>query len=234
MIATASAAGAVLLIDLHTHTYPKSDDSFMSVDELLDSARTLGLDGVCLTEHDDFWPADDAADLARRHGILVFPGAEINTDAGHVLVFGLRRYRFGMHKPTFLRAEADSLRAVMIAAHPYRRRYLSEPGQDPAARADMLERALADPHLRLFDAVESHNGRGSADENRFAADLRQQLKLPGTAGSDAHRLHQLGAAATLFHRPIASMDELIAEIRAGRMEPVDLTTPATLPPVSVR
>ena len=211
-----------MLIDLHNHTYPKSDDSFISADELVDAARAAGLDGVCLTEHDDFWPADCAAALSRRHGILTLPGAEINTDAGHVLVFGLHRYRFGMHKPSFLRAEADSLGAVLIAAHPYRRRYLSEPAQDPQQRTAMLVKTLADPWMQLFEAIESCNGRGAPDQNRFADDVRQGLQLPGAGGSDAHRRPEIGTAATLFHRRIASLDDLIAEIRAGRMEAVNL------------
>lgn len=211
-----------MLIDLHNHTYPKSDDSFMSADELVDGARAAGLDGVCLTEHDDFWPAEDAAELTRRHGILVLPGAEINTDAGHVLAFGLRRYRFGMHKPEFLRAEADREGAALAAAHPYRRRFLEDPGRDPEARAAMLERAAADPQLRLFDAIEAQNGRGSAAENGFAEDLRQRLALPGVGGSDAHRQRQIGTAATRFQRRIASLEDLIEELRAGRTQAVAL------------
>ena len=221
-----------MLIDLHNHTYPKSDDSFMSADELVDAARIAGLDGVCITEHDDFWPLAEAAELTRRHGILALPGAEINTDAGHVLVFGLHRYRFGMHKPTFLRAEADSLGAALIAAHPYRRRFLEEPGQEPAARAEMLERAKSDRQLWQFDAIESHNGRGSEAQNRFAEDLREGLGMPGVGGSDAHRVNQVGTAATEFQRRIKSLDDLIAEIKAGRMAPVDLTA-GVRPPVVV-
>ena len=211
-----------MLIDLHNHTYPKSDDSFMSPDELVDAARLAGLDGVCITEHDEFWTWEDTARLSKRHGILVLPGSEINTDAGHVLVFGLSRYRFGMHKPSFLRAEADSLGGVLIAAHPYRRRFLKEPGADPDVRAEMLAKAVADPPLRLFDAIESHNGRGYAEENRFSEDLRTNLVLPGVGGSDAHRLQQVGTAATQFQRRITSLEDLIAEIRAGRTTPVKL------------
>lgn len=221
-----------MLIDLHNHTYPKSDDSFMSPDDLVDAARLAGLDGLCITEHDDFWTWDDVAQLTRRHGILVLPGSEINTDAGHVLVFGLHRYRFGMHKPAFLRAEADSLRAVLIAAHPYRRRYLEDPASDPAVRAEMLHRAVNDPQFGMFDAVESFNGRGSENENLFARDLNQVLALPGVAGSDAHRVHQVGTAATRFQRRIASLEDLIVEIRAGRTEPVGLSTAATEQPAT--
>ena len=216
-----------LLIDLHAHTYPKSDDSFVSADELADAARQHGLDGICLTEHDDFWPIEAARELTRRHGILVLPGAEINTDAGHVLVFGLHQYKFGMHKPGFLRAEADRHGAALIAAHPYRRRFLADPGEDPAVRSEMLNRALGDEMLRLFDAVESHNGRGKETENLFSEDLRQGLCLPGTGGSDTHYLRQMGTAATLFERRITSLDELVAELKAGRMRAVDLTVAAS-------
>ena len=221
-----------MLIDLHNHTYPKSDDSFMSADELVDAARIAGLDGICITEHDEFWSLDETSELTRRHGILVLPGSEINTDAGHVLVFGLHRYRFGMHKPSFLRAEADSLGAVLIAAHPYRRRFLEEPGQDPEVRGEMLERAASDRQLWHFDAIESRNGRGSTAQNGFAEDLRQRMALPGTGGSDAHRVNQIGTSATQFERRIESLEDLIAEIKAGRMSPVDLTT-ALRPPAAV-
>ena len=215
-----------MLIDLHAHTYPKSDDSFVSADELVDAARQCGMDGICLTEHDDFWPLAAAQELSRRHGILVLPGAEINTDAGHVLVFGLDEYKFGMHKPGFLREEANRHGAVLVAAHPYRRRFLADPGEDPAARSEMLKRALNDEMLRLFDAVESRNGRGKDSENLFSDDLRDGLGLPGTGGSDTHYLRQMGTAATLFERRVASLDDLVVELKAGRMRAVDLAAAA--------
>ena len=107
-----------MLIDLHTHTYPKSDDSFVSVDDLIDRAKSLGLAGVCLTEPAAFWSAEEVTTLSRRHDFLVLSGSEINTDAGHILVFGLCQYVFGLHKPPFLRQMVNQSRGVMIAAIP--------------------------------------------------------------------------------------------------------------------
>ena len=208
-----------LLIDLHTHTYPKSDDSFIIVDDIIGRAKTLGLDGICLTEHDQFWSLDDTKALSRRHEFLVLPGAEINTDAGHILVFGLQEYVFGLHKPAFLRNAVNKVGGVMIAAHPYRRRYLSGPGRDPAARAEMLQRAVADDFFLMCDAIEGSNGRGKPDENEFAVDLGNAFALLSTAGSDAHRLEQLGTVATRFDRPIENLETLVAEIKAGRFRP---------------
>lgn len=212
-----------MLIDLHTHSYPMSDDSFMSADEAVAEAKALGLDGICLTDHDAFWDDAQVRELSRRHGgFLVLAGCEINTDAGHVLAFGLRRYEFGMHKPPFLRACADRAGAALIAAHPYRRRFLEEPGRDLCARAAMLARAAADPFFALCDAIESHNGRGAAPQNRYSADLAVALSLPATAGSDAHRVAQLGTAATEFHGKIETVADLIRMLKSGQYRPVDL------------
>lgn len=210
------------MIDLHVHTYPKSDDSFMGVDDLIQAAKAAGLDGVCLTEHDAFWDMDDVNALSRRHDFLVLPGSEINTDTGHALVFGLQRYVFGLHKPTFLRVAAAEEGAVVIAAHPYRRRFLEEPAENPEARREMLERAGRDGFFEFCDAIETVNGRGTVMQNGFSRDLGELLGAKMTGGSDAHRLEQLGTAATRFQRPITGLDDLITELRAGRFKAVEL------------
>ena len=218
----AASLATDLFIDLHTHTYPMSDDSFMSVDDAISKAKSLGLDGICLTEHDAFWPEEKTLELTQRHEFLVLGGSEINTDAGHVIVFGLSRYEFGMHKPDYLRACANRDGGVLIAAHPYRRRFLEEPARNPGARADMLERALGDSFFDLCEAVESLNGRGSEAQNRYSADLSAGLSLPSTAGSDAHRESQLGTAATEFYEKVECIADLVRLLKCGQFRPVDL------------
>ncbi len=211
-----------MVIDLHCHTYPKSDDSFMAPDELVEAAKSAGLNGICITEHDAFWTAEEIEALSRRHDFLVLPGSEINTDSGHVLVFGLSRYVFGLHKLSFLEAAAREAGAVLIAAHPYRRRYLDEAAQEPDARAVMLARAGADPLFKLCDAIEGINGRSTPEQNRFSQDLGQLLGAGATGGSDAHRVKHVGAAATYFPGAIENLDDLKRELKAGRFQMVDL------------
>ncbi len=211
-----------MVIDLHSHTYPKSDDSFMSPDELVEAAKSAGLDGICLTEHDAFWPAQEIEALSRRHNFLVLPGSEINTDAGHVLVFGLTSYVFGLHKLGFLEAAARKADAVLIAAHPYRRRFIEEAARELDARAEMLTKAGADPLFKLCDAIEGINGRGTSEQNRFSQDLGKLLGAGVTAGSDAHRAKHVGAAATYFPGIVRNLDDLKRELKAGRFRMVDL------------
>ena len=210
------------MIDLHCHSYPKSDDSFMGVDELIEAAKAEGLDGVCLTEHDSFWSLEEVNTLSRRHEFLVLPGTEINTDTGHVLVFGLKRYVFGLHKPLFLCAAVETEGAVVIAAHPYRRRFLEEPANNPDARAEMLNRAGDDELFQICDAIEGLNGRGTLKQNRFSRELGELLGARMTGGSDAHREEQVGTTATRFECPITGLSDLIRELKEGRFQAVDL------------
>ncbi len=211
-----------MLIDLHTHSYPHSDDSFMSVDELIEGSKSLGLDGICLTDHDNFWTAEQVRDLSSKHDFLVIPGCEINTEAGHVLVFGLTKYEFGMHKPGFLQASVQRAGGVLIAAHPYRRRFIEEPAGRPGIREEMLERARGDEFFGICQGIEALNGRGSVVQNQFSLDLGRRLSVNMTGGSDAHKVEQIGTVATEFQRPVSCLNDLIRELQGGRYSPVDL------------
>ena len=231
-MATPREAG--LLVDVHAHTSPHSDDSTLSPEELIEGARNAGLDGVCITDHDYFWTREEAAALSRKHGFPVLPGCEVNTDGGHVLVFGLDAYVFGMHKVDRLGHLAAEAGAAMIAAHPYRRRLLTGQEHSPQDVEKLLEAAAADPLLRMCHAVETLNGRASDREREFSRELARRLGKPGLGGSDCHSAGQVGAAATRFHRPISSVEDLIREIRAGRFEAVEPAVPDRTRPTGAR
>ena len=216
-----------MLIDLHTHSYPRSDDSFMSVHELIAGSKSLGLDGICLTDHDTFWTDDEIQRLSSKHDFLIFQGCEINTESGHVLVFGLDKYEFGMHQAEFLRTSVEKAEGVMIAAHPYRRRFLEEPAERPGVRNEMLERASQDKFFQMCQGIEALNGRGLPIQNEFSLDLGGILHTRMTAGSDAHKVEQIGTVATEFQQSVSCLQDLIQELRAGRYHPVDLRQKAT-------
>ena len=217
-----------MIIDLHTHSFPRSDDSFVGPDELIEKAKSIGLDAICFTEHDYFWDANSIRDLSARHDFLVLSGSEINTDSGHVLVYGLTEYRFGMHKVHVLHELTRKAGGALIAAHPYRRRFLPEHAHKPDYYQQMIDDACADPVFGVCDAVEGINGRATEGETKFSLDLSVQLEMRTVGGSDAHRLHTLGSAATEFHRRVDSVETLVQEIKAGRFHHLALVgDPAT-------
>ena len=210
-----------MLIDLHTHTHPLSHDSLLSPDELIEAAKAASLDGVCLTEHDFFWDPAEAAALSKRHDFLVIPGIEVNTEDGHIVVFGLESFVYGMHRLHELARMAEAAGAVMIAAHPYRRQLPFELRHE-GDWTHALERAVANPACSHVTAVETQNGRGSDRENAFSAEVAARLSLPTVAASDAHERKDIGRCATEFERKITGLEDLITELKAGRFRAVIL------------
>jgi len=210
-----------VLIDLHTHTHPLSHDSLLSADELIEAAKAARLDGVCLTEHDFFWDPTEVAALRKRHNFLVIPGIEVNTEDGHIVVFGLDRFVYGMHRVHELARLAQTAGAVMIAAHPYRRQLPFELRHE-GDWTQALERAVANPALAHVTAIETQNGRGTDRENAFSTEVAARLNLPNTGSSDAHERKDIGRAATQLDRKITNLEGLITELRAGRVKPAVL------------
>lgn len=205
-----------MIIDLHTHTWPYSDDSDLRPHELIEKAKSSGLDGVCFTEHDWHWKEEDITQLSREHDFPIFQGMEISSEEGHLLVFGLTEYKFGMHHAQFIRQLVDEVGGVIIMAHPYRARVRYN--TDPAQLLD----SVCDNHIfDLVDAIEVVNGRSKEKENRFAGDIGRRLNLRGVGGSDAHALTEIPAFATEFEREIRSIEGLITELKAGRFRAVD-------------
>lgn len=214
-----------MLIDLHTHTNPLSWDSFLRPEELVRRARQAGLDGICITEHDWFWPPESIARLSQEEGFLVIPGVEITTEEGHLLVFGLERYMFGMHRATFVKRMVDEAGGAIIAAHPYRRRFMEECARaDPGYHDACVARACAEPVFQIVDAVEAYNGRGSERENGFSQEVIHSLKLSAVGCSDAHDPEDIGVCATHFDQRIESQRDLIDCLKSGRFRPVRLHT----------
>ncbi len=206
-----------MIIDLHVHTRPRSDDSDLDPDQAIQVARRSGLDGICFTEHDWHWTDEEVDRLSKEHDFLVLRGVEISSDEGHLLVFGLDEYRFGMHHAEYVRELVDQAGGAIVLAHPYRRqvKFNSDPDS-------LLEAACRNPVFNLVDAVEVLNGGSREHENRFAEKIRRRLSLNGTGGSDAHAPEDIPSHATEFERDIGSLWDLVDELRAGRFRPVSL------------
>jgi hypothetical protein len=187
-----------MLIDLHTHTRAYSRCSALTPEALIRAARDRGLDGVCITEHDALWPADDLRALNEEMGFLVLRGMEVTTEVGHVLVFGLERFDPAMAVLEELRHIVRAEGALMYLAHPGRR-YGTLPPADLAA---------------WFDSVEAHNGTEGLLQNDDAARIAAGMRLPGIGGSDAHSVREVGTCATEFSDRISDEASFITALRA--------------------
>ncbi len=210
-----------MIIDLHVHTTEGSRDSALTIHKLVEEAESIGLDGVCLTEHACVLAADKVERFASNSHIVLIRGMEVETDAGHIVVFGLDRYVSGIHKIKELRRVADEAGGLLIAVHPFRR-YPDLEAMGPLRWQRwplVLEEALALKSLSLVDEIEVLNAACDEPENLLALEVAKRLGFRGTAGSDAHSTQGLGRYVTVFERQIGSEQELIAELKAGRFYP---------------
>jgi predicted metal-dependent phosphoesterase TrpH len=210
-----------MLIDLHSHTWPRSHDSVLNPDDLVVRAKRAGLDAIVFTEHDTLWDEAAVREIAEKHEFPVFAGVEISTDDGHMLVFGIDKYVFGMHRSDTLAKYVEQAGGAMVAAHPYRRQmpwYVRNEEDYEQA----LQRASRNPAYQFCDAFEEINGRGSEKENAFSKRLSDMMGMPGTGGTDSHAIQDIGRCATHFERDVAGERDLIEELKAGRFYAVDL------------
>jgi predicted metal-dependent phosphoesterase TrpH len=213
-----------MLIDLHVHSV-KSSDSSLAFEHLAHEVRRVGLDGVCLTEHDVTWDWSEIDALSLQHGIRAFPAMEVSTEMGHIAVFGLRGYRQGMARVAELRRIVSDEGGFMVAMHPFRRIFEKTATRHPLFKIDGSARpsvaeAAAHALFELVDDIEVGNGANSALENTFACDVADLLGRPGTAGSDAHSTHGLGCFATRFESHINTPEALVRELHARRYAPI--------------
>ena len=199
-------------VDLHIHTRPKSPCSAIDPSALLEEARRAGLDGICLTEHQNPWSPGEVEELIKAGGIRVFQGNEITTNQGDILVFGYGREVKGVVPIQDLRKEVEAVGGLMIAAHPFRGFLLFGISQ---LQLD-LEQACKRSVFQHVDGLEIHNCKVTDPENDMARRVAERLGLLGVAGSDAHRLDEVGKCVTIFEREVRAEQELIEEIRAGR------------------
>lgn len=188
-------------IDFHCHTY-RSKDSLNQPRALIARAKELGLSRLVITDHNTIRGALEAQELEPE---FVIVGEEVMTTRGEFLAcFVSREVPRGLEP----RQALDRLReqgAFVSISHPFDYQRMGWKPQD------FLDIAS---HI---DAVEIFNSRCMAQStNQHAEQLAARHHLPGTAGSDAHSLRELGRAC-LELPPFSSAAELRQSIRQARV-----------------
>ncbi len=203
--------------DLHLHTKIFSDCSFIDPEDLIPRAAQLRLHGIALTEHGMRWPEekfDELRRLADPYGLILINGQEILASSsrkgmeGEFLVFGLRKSLWGDFSAKELVERVHGEGGILIAAHPYK---LSRGGKHPYYGAGNLVYELALDALELYHP--GHNERAVAKVRKAMEDLG----IPGTGSSDAHKIFEVGSFVTLFENKIEGEEDFIREVRTGKV-----------------
>lgn len=207
-----------MILDLHTHSI-KSDDGRAKVQNYCQwiTARKIPIDGFVLTEHRQFDNESDYSALAEKYGLTILKGAEVETEYGHVLVFGVSRelqnaFDFAsIHLPLAeVIAACDAHGALAVPCHPGRKRvgmaaHLSEFGVPAGVRV-----------------VEVFNGGSRGDEDVIAQQMADEQNYLGIGGSDAHIVSHVGRCATKFPGAIHTEQELVTALKAEQFEAIKI------------
>jgi len=208
-----------MILDLHLHS-ELSDDSRAPVEAYLKllqrkcDERTL--DGIVLTEHRQFDTTRDYRALEDRYGFLILNAAEVETDYGHVLVYGvneaiLSRFDFrNVRLPAQeLVTEVDRLGGVALPCHPGR------------PTVGLCAHYETRPPLEGVIAVEALNGGSRKGEDDRVAELIRRFGYRAYGGSDSHLVSFVGICATELEDDIRSIEDLVRALKGGRYRPVD-------------
>ena len=207
-----------MILDLHTHSI-KSDDGRAKVNNYCQwiQSRDIGIDGFVLTEHRQFDFESDYSDLAEKYGITILKGAEVETENGHVLVFGVteklyKEFDFSsIGLPLAMVIEkSEKHGAVAVPCHPGRPRV--------GMHAHIDEYGIPEG-VRI---VEVYNGGSRGDEDGIAQKLADEQNYLGIGGSDAHIVSHVGRCATEFNHTITTETELVEALNNSEFQAITL------------
>jgi predicted metal-dependent phosphoesterase TrpH len=193
----------VISVELHTHS-SLSYDGRDPVEDLLERAAAVGLDGLAVTDHDEIEASLDAVEKAPEYGLVGIPGMEVSSAAGHVLALGVRELvPAGLSFGETL-DRIHELGGIAVVPHPFQE-----------SRHGVLEH-ISRAELLAADAIEVYNSRlFTGRSNRQAERFARTHDMPMTAGSDAHISQMVGQATTSVGTDERSADAILDAIVAG-------------------
>ena len=188
----------LLKFDFHVHTV-RSPDAHTRIEDLPSIIKAKGLDGIAITEHDNFDPPSFS-------DVIILPGIEVSSRDGHVIGLGVRE-----KIPSRLSADETIQRihdqgGVAIIPHPY----------DPVCDCVKIRELKMRP-----DAVEVINADALCFHiSRLLArrDARD-FKLAEVAGSDSHIPQTIGDSYTIVQSATRSVRDIIEAVRTGSVRP---------------
>ncbi|MFN8643287.1 MAG: PHP-associated domain-containing protein [Candidatus Binatia bacterium] len=209
-----------MILDLHAHS-DASEDSRAPLETYLKWLQRkrdlLPIDGLVLTEHRQWDAAADYRALEDRYGLLILRGAEVETDYGHVLVYGVtdemaRRFDFANVRLPAQEVITEVARMGGVAAP-------CHPGRPTIGLCEHY--AAGKPPLEGVVAVEALNGGSRKGENERVGALVARYGYGAFGGSDAHLVSLIGICATEFDDAVRTVEDLVTALKGGRYRPVD-------------
>ncbi|NLL94508.1 MAG: CehA/McbA family metallohydrolase [Thermoplasmatales archaeon] len=180
--------------DLHVHS--TRSDGKATPQEIVERAIELGLGCIAIMDHNTVQGYLDVKDEDR---IIIVPGVEVTSAAGHILAYGVTE---DIPPMMSVRDTVDAIHAAggyAFAAHPHR------------IWSGLKEKDIVDG----FDGIEGLNRRSSPSANRKAMEIAKKKGLPVSAGSDAHSLSSIGLGLVELPDACGTWQDVMAAVLSG-------------------
>ena len=194
-----------MLIDLHLHEKTCSPDSFLSLEEIVNRARQMGLDGVCITDHDSMGLRAQAEAYSRETGFPIFVGVEYFSLQGDITAWGIDRFPGHRVDAQVFVDQVNAAGGFCVSCHPFR--------NNNRGLEDNLRR------VKGLHGVEVHNGSTDLEANRTALRYCRELGLQPIGASGAHTLAQVGKYATWLPAYVTALEDFVSLLRRSPTRP---------------
>ena len=205
-----------MILDMHSHSIA-SDDGRAKVENYCQwiQKKKIPIDGFVLSEHRQFDDANDYRALEDRFGLLILKASEVETEYGHVLVYGVNddlkaRFDFADIRNPLARVleEAKRCGAVAVPCHPGR------------PKVGMCAHWETKGEVEGVEIVETLNGGSRDGENEEAILYAERYGWKRIGGSDSHIVSHIGRCATRFTSDIQNIDGLVSALKSDEYEAV--------------
>jgi predicted metal-dependent phosphoesterase TrpH len=199
----------MLKADLHLHTSEDPHDPIAySARELIDYAKTLGFDVLSVTLHNKLLYEKRLFDYAKKKGILLISGVEMNIEGADVLVYNAKPADIrNIKKISDLKLLRKKKNVLIAAPHPY---YIYR----------SLGKKLVE-NIHLFDAIEYCHFyiKWMNAPNKKAARVAHKYGKTLIGNSDAHHLWRINTTYTLVDSK-KDINSIINSIKKGNVKVV--------------
>ena len=195
--------------DLHVHsTY--SQDSLITLKDLVYYARKKGLAAVAVTDHNRI---DGALKIAKETDFLIIPGMEISSRDGHIVALNVQEV---IDKGLSADETVDKIQkagGLAVAVHPFA----------------LLKGSLGEHANGKFDAIETINASAFPfnRNSKKAEEVAARYGKPRVAGTDAHYAPAIGCAYTLIEAE-PNVNDILKAIAKGQCQPFGTPIPWTM------
>jgi len=198
-----------MLVDMHFHSREYSPCSNIEIEAGIKQAIEVGLDGICITDHDNMGMKDRCTELNRKYNLKIFVGVEVFTYEGDFLVYGIENITDKkLHVEDLIEITAEQ-GGVVFAAHPFR-------------KFSGINRAAGYQIRNIPDltGIEAFNGKTSVNNNMKARKIGIEMDKILIGGSDAHEIEQIGKYATYLDADVENIKDLAKLLQQGKCYPV--------------